>query len=94
MKPPIIIASQSLACGCIIANSIARTLAEKNAPHLIIVGSSPPHPAQTLPEILNKILTIHAPTICVEPFLKKQSVYQRATTTQPWYAKCQKRRKK
>jgi hypothetical protein len=88
MKPLIIISSQSLACGCLLAEAVMRTNAEKEAPHLII-GKALPSPEKILMEFKLK----YQEPIRLDPRLK-ENYYERANPNQPWYAKLQKKRRR
>jgi len=86
MNPPIIITSQALACGAMIADSMMRSASEKQTPHLIVCEEPPPDPIKIVLEFRCEKLDPR--------FLKlKESAWQRANPNQPWYSKFQKRRR-
>lgn len=88
MKIPIIISSQSLACGCLLAYAVARTSAEKSAAHLVI-GQALPRPEKILMEF-----KLHCPEPISPWLVRKVNYCDRAFPNQPWYAKRDKRRRR
>ena len=89
MKPMIIISSQSLACGCLIAEAMMSSAAEKETPHLIIGEALP-----SLENILMEFKIKWQEPTNIDARLMKESSYERANPNQPWYAKFQNRRRR
>jgi hypothetical protein len=95
MKPLIIISSQSLACGCLIAEAVMRSQAEKETPHLIIADSKPPGIDQFLQATQWVKINLAPMVDDIDPrLLRKTPHRERSHPNQPWYAKVSNRRRK
>lgn len=88
MKPIIIISSQSLACGCLLVEALAKSQAEKETPHLVLEAPLPPWE-----KIMMELKIQCQEPILPEARLLKRSAFERANPNQPWYARFRKHRR-
>lgn len=85
----ILISSQSLACGCLLAESVVSNQMRPGAPLVMITE----RPFWTDPvKIAVEIRRAEGPSL--NPLLLRQSAYERANPNQPWYARFEKRRRR